>query len=663
MDSERLSGIAVNDIISGIAASTPGAGVIGGYCEDGFPFFHANRAMIDMLGYNDEDDLVAGIGGLVANTIHPDDMPQVTADLGDFHHEGVTYETTYRMPRKDGSWFWTVDRGEVIRAQDGRLAIISVCQDMTAFVHRQQELERRSLASESMLGSLPGGYHRCAADEGYPFIYTSERFRDMLGWSEEELEAEFDNKFLNLVHPDDRKITVEYVHELESHKGDRYQDSVYRLLCKGRGYCWFTDSTLECEADGTRFFQGFLSDITPYVAEREQREDELRRAKAEADRANAAKTSFLRRMSHDIRTPLNGIMGMVEISRRYADDPNKRSECRKKILDAANYLASLVDDILDTTKLESGTVVLEERPFDLLEVLDEIIAMVEPQAAEAGVEFTSGRGSYTIPHRHLVGSPAHLNRILANLVTNAVKYNRPGGTVHSSIEELSCDGETITYRFVCADTGIGMSKEFQARAFELFARENRDASVTGTGLGLAIVKELAELMGGAVRLESEEGAGSTFTVDIPFKLDLASDEGQAPEPSPEQVDLRGRRALLVEDNDLNLEIALMMLQDMGLDCDVARNGKEAVEVFAASEDGFYDLVFMDVMMPVMNGLDAARSIRALGGDYARGVVILAMTANAFADDVRASLDAGMNGHITKPLDRAVIEDAVAAAMG
>ena len=277
-----------------------------------------------------------------------------------------------------------------------------------------------------------------------------------------------------------------------------------------------------------------------------------------------------------------------------------------------------MDDILDTTKLESGTVVLEERPFDLLEVLDEIIAMVEPQAAEAGVEFTSGRGSYTIPHRHLVGSPAHLNRILANLVTNAVKYNRPGGTVHSSIEELSCDGETITYRFVCADTGIGMSKEFQARAFELFARENRDASVTGTGLGLAIVKELAELMGGAVRLESEEGAGSTFTVDIPFKLDLASDEGQAPEPSPEQVDLRGRRALLVEDNDLNLEIALMMLQDMGLDCDVARNGKEAVEVFAASEDGFYDLVFMDVMMPVMNGLDAARSIRALGGNYARG---------------------------------------------
>ncbi len=661
MDSERLRGIDINDIISGIAAGTPGAGVIGGYCEDGFPFFHANQAMVDMLGYDDVDDLVAGIGGLVANTIHPDDMPQVTADLGDYHCEGRIYETTYRMPRKDGSWFWTVDRGEVVRAQDGRLAIISVCQDMTSFVHRQQELERRSLVSESMLGSLPGGYHRCASDEGYPFIYTSERFRDMLGWSLEELETRFGNKFLNLVHPDDRKLTVEYVHDLESHKGDCYQDSVYRLLCKDRGYCWFTDSTLECEADGARFFQGFLSDITPFIAEREQREEELRCAKAEADRANASKTSFLRRMSHDIRTPLNGIMGMVEISRRYADDPDKRSECRKKILDSANYLASLVDDILDTTKLESGTVVLEERPFDLLEVLDDIIGMVEPMAAEAGIEFTSGKGSYEVPHRRLMGSPAHLNRILANLVTNAVKYNRPGGTVYSGVEELSCDGETVVYRFVCEDTGIGMSEEFQARAFELFARENRDPGVTGTGLGLAIVRELAELMGGTVELASEEGAGSTFTVELPFKLDLSYKERLGYE-RPE-VDLAGKRALLVEDNDLNLEIALMMLQDMGIECEVARNGQEAVDMFAASAPGHYDLVFMDVMMPVMDGLEAARRIRAIGGDYAEGVAILAMTANAFADDVRASLDAGMDGHITKPLDRETIEDAIAAALG
>ena len=436
---------------------------------------------------------------------------------------------------------------------------------------------------------------------------------------------------------------------------------MYRLLCKGRGYRWFTDATLECETDGTRFFQGFLSDITPYIAEREQREEELHRAMEEADRANASKTSFLRRMSHDIRTPLNGIMGMVEISRRYADDPNKRSECREKILDAANYLASLVDDILDTTKLESGTVVLEERPFDLLEVLDDVIGMVEPQAAEAGIGFTSGKGSYEIPHQRLVGSPAHLNRILANLTTNAVKYNRPGGTVHSSVEELSCDGQTAIFRFVCADTGIGMSDEFQAQAFDLFARENRDPGVTGTGLGLAIVKELVELMGGSVGLESKEGVGSTFTVDLPFKLDLSGEKSQ--ELDRPQVDLRGRRALLVEDNDLNLEIALMMLGDMGLDCDVARNGQEAVEIFEASASGYYDLVFMDVMMPVMDGLEAARRIRALGGDYAEKVVILAMTANAFADDVRASFEAGMNGHITKPLDRAAIEEAVAAALG
>ncbi len=662
MEEDRLSDINVDKLISGIAAGKPGAGVIGGYCEDGFPFFCANQAMADMLGYDDVDDLAAGIGGMVGNTIHPDDMPQVVADLGKDYYEGLAYETTYRMPRKDGSWFWTVDRGEVLRTQDGRLAIVSVCQDMTVFARRQRELERRTLVNESMLASLPGGYHRCAADEGYTFLYTSQRFRDLLGWSAEELKERFDNKFLNLVHPDDRQLTVDYVRELQDPGADVYKDSVYRLMCRD-GYRWFTDASLECNAYGDSFIQGFLSDITAFVAQRDESMEKMRQAMEEADRANASKTSFLRHMSHDIRTPLNGILGMLEISKRYADDPERRSECLKKVQDAANYLTSLVDDILDMSKLESGTVQLEERPFDLKDVLDEIIAIAEAQSAGAGITFTSGRGEYEIPHPGVVGSPTHLNRVLANLATNAVKYNRPGGSVSLTMEELSCDDKSVVYRFICKDTGIGMSKEFQERAFEVFAQERRStaAGLSGTGLGLSIVKELVELMGGTVVLESAVGVGSTFTVDLPFRLDPTAERGQ--EANAPRADLHGKRALLVEDNDLNLEIAQTMLGDMGLEVECARNGQEAVDAFAASDPGHFDLVFMDVMMPVMDGLEAARSIRALGGEYAEGVAILAMTANAFQDDVRASLDAGMDGHITKPLDRSSIEDAVAAVLG
>ncbi len=549
----------------------------------------------------------------------------------------------------------------MLRTQDGRLAIVSVCQDMTVFARRQRELERRTLVNESMLASLPGGYHRCAADEGYTFLYTSQRFRDLLGWSAEELKERFDNKFLNLVHPDDRQLTVDYVRELQDPGADVYKDSVYRLMCRD-GYRWFTDASLECNAYGDSFIQGFLSDITAFVAQRDESMEKMRQAMEEADRANASKTSFLRHMSHDIRTPLNGILGMLEISKRYADDPERRSECLKKVQDAANYLTSLVDDILDMSKLESGTVHLEERSFDLKEVLDEIIAIAEAQSAGAGITFTSGRGEYEIPHPGVVGSPTHLNRVLANLATNAVKYNRPGGSVSLTMEELSCDGKSVVYRFICKDTGIGMSKEFQERAFEVFAQERRStaAGLSGTGLGLSIVKELVELMGGTVVLESAAGVGSTFTVDLPFRLDPTAERGQ--EANAPRVDVHGKRALLVEDNDLNLEIAQTMLGDMGLEVECARNGQEAVDAFAASDPGHFDLVFMDVMMPVMDGLEAARSIRALGGEYAEGVAILAMTANAFQDDVRASLDAGMDGHITKPLDRSSIEDAVAAVL-
>ena len=662
MDKNNVAGLDVDSIISGLAGYNAGTGIIGGYCEAGFPLFYANEAMVEMLGYDSLDDMISGIEGLVANTIHPDDMPQVVADLGTEYYEGQTYETQYRMPRKDGTWFWTVDRGEVIRAQDGRLAIISVCSDMTDFMRRHTELEKKSLLSESMLDSLPGGYHRCADDEDFTFLYISERFLDILGWTEEEIRTKFDNKFMNLVHPDDRTLTSDYVDSISSGEERGKQDQVYRLAAKGGGYRWVTDATMEMNADGKTFYQGFITDITEFMTEREEREKELEQIVDQAERANASKTSFLRHMSHDIRTPLNGIIGMIDMSERYDDDPERRRDCRQKMLYSTNYLLSLVNDILDMNKLESGQMELENKPFDLVEMLTNQLTVIDSMAGEVGAKMIGGKESSKIIHRYLIGSPTYLNRVLMNLASNAVKYNRPGGTVSVYATELSCANDEVCYRFVCEDTGIGMSEEFQKRAFDAFAQEERtaQAAYTGTGLGLAIAKELTELMGGTIVMESTEGVGTKFTMEFTFKIDSGRHLRKMAEHKA--VDLAGMHALLAEDNDLNAEIAEMLLTDMGLIVERVANGKLAVDAFAAAEPGVYDLVFMDVMMPEMDGLQAARAIRALDRPDAKTTPILAMTANAFQDDIQASLDAGMNAHITKPLYRERIEEAVAKAM-
>lgn len=252
------------------------SGIIGGYCETGYPLYYANDEIAEMLGYGSVEELIQAIDGKVVNTIHPDDLEQVERDLGNDYYEGMTYETTYRMPKKDGTWLWIVDKGKVVRAEDGRLAIMSMCTDMSQFVKRQKELETRNTVSDYMFRNLPGGYHRCAMDEGYPFLYVSERFLDLLGWSEKELKENFDNKFMNLVHPDDKDITPAYVERILSDSLDEpYQDVIYRLRCRD-GYRWFSDTTMKVNVAGQSFFQGFITDISSVISERECKEAQLR---------------------------------------------------------------------------------------------------------------------------------------------------------------------------------------------------------------------------------------------------------------------------------------------------------------------------------------------------------------------------------------------------
>lgn len=379
---------------------------------------------------------------------------------------------------------------------------------------------------------------------------------------------------------------------------------------------------------------------------------QLMEAAEDARRANLAKTDFLRRMSHDIRTPINGIQGMINIAEHFPHDLEKQEECREKVKEASGFLLNLVNNILDMNKLESGAVELEHRPFDLLDTLKEVNLIAKMNAELNGLTVSIDHGK--VRHRHLIGSPLHLKQILQNIDGNAVKYNREGGSISCSTAEIACANGMVTYQFVCSDTGRGMSREFLSHAFEPFAQEDASARTAymGTGLGLPIAKQLVEMMGGTIEVQSEQNVGTTFTITIPFEIDTGYANGDRSEHSASERDVSGIRVLLVEDNELNMEVAKFMLENAGLEVTAAFNGKEAVNTFAASKEHQFDLILMDIMMPVMDGLTATRTIRTMERSDAKEIPIFAMTANAFADDIEESRKAGMNEHLSKPLDQA-----------
>lgn len=388
------------------------------------------------------------------------------------------------------------------------------------------------------------------------------------------------------------------------------------------------------------------------TAEKERERDyqlQLKKTAEDAERANIVKTDFLRRMSRDIRTPINGIRGMVEISRRYVGDEAKQEECREKIMTASGFLLDLVNDVLNMNKLESGAVTLEEKPFNLRQMVSEIVTMVEGQAWHENVQVSCKALAWN--HENLIGSPMHLHQVLQNVVGNAVKYNCPGGSVTISCEEKGFDGTTATFLFTCADTGRGMSAAFQQHAFEAFAQEESGARTAykGTGLGLPIAKELVEQMGGKIHFESELGVGTTFYITLPFRVDPNPPKAESAKPE-QAASIKGAHILLVEDNELNMEISQYILEGAGAIVAQAWNGKEAVRRFSESEPGTFDCILMDVMMPLMDGLEATRTIRAMQRPDAATIPIVAMTANTFSEDEQRSREAGMNLFLNKPVD-------------
>ena len=401
------------------------------------------------------------------------------------------------------------------------------------------------------------------------------------------------------------------------------------------------------------WFWAYRTNLTHRKQEQEKDEKykaELLIAAKKAEAANEAKTEFLQRMSHDIRTPINGICGLVNMADHYADNVEKQTEYRTKVKEASTLLLELVNDVLDMSKLESGEIVLEEIPFNLSSISREVFIVIEQMAAEQNIRIMWEKKEIT--HRDFIGSPGYVKRVMMNILSNAVKYNRENGQIYISCMEIPSEQpEMTTMEFVCRDTGIGMTEEFQKCVFEPFAQEHTGSRTkfAGTGLGMPIAKNLVEKMGGTITFESKEGVGTTFVIRLPFKINLYADKREEQKDVSEKS-IKGLHILLAEDNELNMEIAEFMLQNEGADVTKAWNGQEAVEVFKKSEPGEFDVILMDIMMPVMNGYEATKMIRSLDREDAKAIPIIAMTANAFTEDRLRAKEAGMNEHIAKPVD-------------
>lgn len=452
----------------------------------------------------------------------------------------------------------------------------------------------------------------------------------------------------------DHRMSLEFISDSLSSKNiTEVRKSFYTDYQAIRGdelrWCRVTATPVDHDEEGNPIHVlALVQDINKDKERESNYQNKIIQEAQKAKMANLAKSEFLRRISHDIRTPINGIQGFINLAAKHPDDSKMQAHCRDGASLALHTLLEMVNNVLDMSKLETNDITLEEKPFDLTELLKEINTIIQPQAQAREIHGVNVRhGGVPIPH--VIGSPRHLSQILLNLETNAVKYGRPGGYINFYTRMVSSDEQTVTYEFICADNGVGMSEEFQEHLFEPFTQETAGARTRyeGTGLGLAIVKKLVDAMHGTVTCESKKDVGTTFRVQLTFLIDQ---EYQVEQSESDETILQGKHVLLVEDNELNMEIAEYMFLDRGAEVTKAWDGQEAVEKFAESENGYYDVIFMDIMMPKMNGLEAARAIRALERDDAKKIPMIAMSANAFSDDIQQSMDAGMDAHIAKPID-------------
>ena len=521
-----------------------------------------------------------------------------------------------------------------------------------------RELKKRSYLEgrqslEDILEGARTGTWTIELEEGCPpRMYADRTMRILLGVTDGIGPEECYRHWFARIEPDYVEMVREAVEEiLSSGRGEVIYPWNHPVLGKIYVRCGgVPDRTFEKPG---ACLNGYHQDITETMVTRKKQEQSIMELLERVRQANSAKSEFLSHMSHDLRTPINGILGMLAILEKSEGDLERQRDCRRKIRVSVEHLLSLVNDVLQVSRLESGRPAAVEEPFDLRAVLEDCVTILSPLAEERAVRVeldTSGLG-----HGRVIGNPLHVKQILMSVIDNALKYNRPHGSVFVRAEETAFQEGTARCRFVVEDTGIGIGEEFKEHIFEPFTQEHQDARTdyNGVGLGMSIVKKLVDQLRGTVTVDSRLGRGSVVEIVLPIRVDESWREhppAEPEEPRDGQGSVAGMRVLLVEDNQINCEIVEYILQDAGAEVVTAHDGRAAVDAFGASAPGSFDCILMDLMMPVMSGYEAARVIRGLERADAGTVPIIALSANAFEEDVALAKDAGMNEHLSKPVD-------------
>ena len=620
-----------------------------------------------LMGYRDQRDFPNEFESF-AQGIHPEDrdafLAEMTASVFD-KNIMCTAGKDFRFFKKDGTVRWFRSRGFVSRDPEGRPM---QCRGVTIDITNEKEhdalyvaLQNEAASLDTIHEMLGSGKWTMDYDEAGTMVRVSwsDEFRRMLGYHGTDDFPDVLESWSDLLHPDDREhVLKEFGETISDYSGQKTYDVEYRLLTKNRGYRWYRAVGKPTRRpDGSPItYIGVFIDITKQkemMQELAQQRESLSAALEEANQANKAKTAFLANMSHEIRTPMNAIIGLDRI---VLNDPGISETTREhveKIGLSAQHLLSIINDILDMSRIESGRVTVKNEEFSLAKALDQVNTIISGQCRDKGIAYEClVKGAVS---DYYIGDDMKLRQVMINILGNAVKFTPPGGSIRFVVEAIARYKGRSTLRFLISDTGVGMSQDFLPRLFDAFSQE--DSSSTNrfgsTGLGMAITKSFVELMNGTISVESEKQKGTTFTVTVTL---TDSDHKSAEDAKLVRAtaDLKNRRILLAEDVTVNAEIMMMVLSMREIQADHAENGRIAVEMFEEHEEGYYDAVLMDMRMPEMDGLEATRRIRAMNRSDAKSVPIIALTANAFDEDVQHSMQAGLNAHLSKPVDPDVL---------
>jgi PAS domain S-box-containing protein len=651
---------------------------LGGHMPGGFFIYkaeepgellYANKPVFDIYGCDDLEDFKKLTGYTFRGMVHPEDYSSISASVAeqiDASDDNMDY-VEYRIIRKDGAVRRVDDYGHYLETDAYGGVYTVFISDITEKHERiMSELEGHKativtlnetigrmdadhLTFSSVAQALAGDYFSIYVvdpdTEAFVEYSSSEEYKNLGIETQGANFFELSRRNIEaLIYPEDRdRFMAVFSRErvLKIIERDGHFTTKYRLMLNGIPTYVSMKATLLENRNERRLIIG-LTNIDAQM----KREEEFR--KHMADARTRAKNDFLANMSHDIRTPMNAIVGYTNIAKSHWDEPEVVADALDKIGSSSHFLLSLINDILDISKIESGKMQLSLAACDLRDIFRRIEDITALQAKNKSITITYSHD--TVHHYKVMADDLRIEQVLINITGNAIKYTPEGKSVELIAEELGAtEDKKIKYRFIVRDTGIGISKEYLPHIFESFTREEKTTvnRVQGTGLGLAITARVVEMMGGVISVKSRPGEGSEFTVELALEPSEPDDDTAEPDEMLQSV-LNGKRVLLVEDNAINAEIATIILEQYGIAVDHAENGRIGADKAMTAEAGYYSAVLMDIQMPVMNGYEATRAIRSLPGEYYRTLPIIAMSANAYDEDIRASLDSGMNAHIAKP---------------